>query len=73
VHRYVTEVIGLLAELALSLRRALRIAWRKAYVVPDGSSRRSTGCRVQATACSTRAGIAAMAWTCGSSLIRMAS
>ncbi|TDD92943.1 transposase family protein [Actinomadura darangshiensis] len=36
-HRYVTEVIDLLAELAPDLRQALRIARRKAYVVLDGT------------------------------------
>ncbi|WP_424923694.1 hypothetical protein [Actinomadura darangshiensis] len=36
-HRYVTEVIDLLAEVAPDLRRPLRIARRKACVVPDGT------------------------------------
>jgi len=36
-HRYVTEVIELLAELAPDLRKALRIAARKMYVILDGS------------------------------------
>jgi hypothetical protein len=36
-HRYVTEVVELLAELAPDLRDALRIAQRKAYVILDGT------------------------------------
>ncbi len=36
-HRYVTEVVDLLAELAPDLRQALRIAARKAYVILDGT------------------------------------
>ncbi|WP_157995742.1 helix-turn-helix domain-containing protein [Thermomonospora amylolytica] len=36
-HRYVAEVITLLAELAPDLRQALRIARRKAYVILDGT------------------------------------
>jgi hypothetical protein len=36
-HRYVTEVVGLLAEIAPDLRQALRIAQRKAYVILDGT------------------------------------
>jgi hypothetical protein len=36
-HRYVTEVIELLAELAPDLRQAMRIAQRKAYVILDGT------------------------------------
>ncbi|MFI0350979.1 transposase family protein [Actinomadura sp. 9N407] len=36
-HRYVTEVVALLAELAPDLRQALRIAARKAFVILDGS------------------------------------
>ncbi|MBA9003022.1 helix-turn-helix domain-containing protein [Thermomonospora cellulosilytica] len=36
-HRYVTEVIGLLAELVPDLRQALRIAQRMAYVTLDGT------------------------------------
>jgi hypothetical protein len=36
-HRYVTEVVELLAELAPDLREALRIAARKAYVILDGT------------------------------------
>ncbi|WP_067804337.1 transposase family protein [Actinomadura formosensis] len=36
-HRYVTEVIDLLAEPAPDLRQALRIARRKAQVVLDGT------------------------------------
>lgn len=36
-HRYVSEVVDLLAELAPDLRQALRIARRKAYVVLDGT------------------------------------
>jgi hypothetical protein len=35
-HRYVTEVIELLADLAPDLRQAMRIAQRKAYVILDG-------------------------------------
>ena len=37
VHHYVTEVIELLAGLAPDLRRAMRIAQRKAYVILDGT------------------------------------
>lgn len=36
-HRYVTEVIALLADLAPDLREAMRIAQRKAYVILDGT------------------------------------
>ncbi|MEV3926627.1 transposase family protein [Actinomadura coerulea] len=36
-HRYVTEVIELLADLAPDLRQAMRIAQRKAYVIQDGT------------------------------------
>ncbi|HEU5024965.1 MAG TPA: transposase family protein [Spirillospora sp.] len=36
-HRYVTEVIALLAERAPDLREAMRIAARKAYVILDGT------------------------------------
>jgi len=36
-HRYVTEVIDLLAEYAPDLRQAMRIAQRKAYTVLDGT------------------------------------
>ncbi|XVQ06912.1 transposase family protein [Spirillospora sp. CA-255316] len=36
-HRYVTEVVELLAELAPDLREALRIAQRKAYAILDGT------------------------------------
>jgi hypothetical protein len=36
-HRYVTEVIALLSDLAPDLRQALRIAARKAYVILDGT------------------------------------
>ncbi|MGI5201403.1 transposase family protein [Spirillospora sp. CA-108201] len=36
-HRYVTEVVELLAEQAPDLREALRIAQRKAYVILDGT------------------------------------
>lgn len=36
-HRYVGEVVELLAELAPDLRQALRIAARKAYVMLDGT------------------------------------
>ncbi len=36
-HRYVTEVVDLLAALAPDLRQALRIARRKAYVILDGT------------------------------------
>lgn len=36
-HRYVTEVVNLLAELAPDLRQAMRIAQRKAYVILDGT------------------------------------
>ncbi|MFB4308384.1 transposase family protein [Actinomadura sp. GTD37] len=36
-HRYVTEVIALLADLAPDLRKAMRIAQRKAYVILDGT------------------------------------
>jgi hypothetical protein len=36
-HRYVTEVIDLLAELAPDLREALRIGMRKAYLILDGT------------------------------------
>jgi hypothetical protein len=36
-HRYVTEVVDLLAELAPDLRQAMRIAQRKAYVILDGT------------------------------------
>jgi hypothetical protein len=36
-HRYVTEVIDLLAKLAPDLREALRAAQRKAYVILDGT------------------------------------
>ncbi|WP_141585002.1 transposase family protein [Actinomadura sp. WMMA1423] len=36
-HRYVTEVIELLADLAPDLRQAMRIAQRKAYVILDGT------------------------------------
>jgi hypothetical protein len=36
-HRYVTEVIELLAELAPDLRQAMRTAQRKAYVILDGT------------------------------------
>jgi len=36
-HRYVTEVIALLADLAPDLREAMRICQRKAYVVLDGT------------------------------------
>src|SRR5947208_2354378 len=36
-HRYVTEVIGLLAELAPDLREAMRIAQHKAFVIMDGT------------------------------------
>lgn len=36
-HRYVTEVVDLLAELAPDLRAALQIAQRKAYVIVDGT------------------------------------
>jgi DDE superfamily endonuclease/Helix-turn-helix of DDE superfamily endonuclease len=37
VHRYVTEVVGLLANLALDLCQALRAAQRKAFVILDGT------------------------------------
>lgn len=60
-HRYVTEAMDLLAELAPDLRQALRIARRKAYVVLDGTLAPIDRCRAQATACTTRASIAAMA------------
>lgn len=36
-HRYVTEVVDLLAELAPDLRRALRTAAREAYLILDGT------------------------------------
>lgn len=36
-HRYITEVVELLAELAPDLREALRVAQRKAYVILDGT------------------------------------
>jgi DDE superfamily endonuclease len=36
-HRYVNEVVDLLAELAPDLRQALRTAARKAYVILDGT------------------------------------
>lgn len=36
-HRYVTEVIGRLADLAPDLREAMRIAQRKAYLILDGT------------------------------------
>ena len=36
-HRYVTEVIALLADLAPDLREAMRIAQRKAYLILDGT------------------------------------
>ncbi|WP_169806763.1 transposase family protein [Actinomadura macra] len=36
-HRYVTEVLELLAELAPDLRQAMRIAQHKAYVILDGT------------------------------------
>lgn len=36
-HRYVTGVMGLLANLALDLRQALRAAQRKAFVILDGT------------------------------------
>ncbi|MGH3391874.1 MAG: helix-turn-helix domain-containing protein [Actinomadura sp.] len=36
-HRYATEVVELLAELAPDLRQVLRIAQRKAYVILDGA------------------------------------
>jgi hypothetical protein len=36
-HRYVTEVVDLLAALAPDLRQAMRIAQRKAYVILDGT------------------------------------
>ncbi|HEY8478514.1 MAG TPA: transposase family protein [Spirillospora sp.] len=36
-HRYVTEVIALLADLAPDLREAMRMAARKAYVILDGT------------------------------------
>ncbi|MFB4298591.1 transposase family protein [Actinomadura sp. NTSP31] len=36
-HRYVTEVIGLLADLAPDLRQAMRIAQGKAYVILGGT------------------------------------
>jgi hypothetical protein len=36
-HRYVTEVVDLLADLAPDLRQALRIAQRKALVILDGT------------------------------------
>ena len=35
-HRYVTEIVELLAELAPELRQALRIAGRKADVILNG-------------------------------------
>ncbi|MGP4029818.1 transposase family protein [Actinomadura sp. 3N407] len=36
-HRYVTEVIDLLSDLAPDLRRAMRTAQRKAYIILDGT------------------------------------
>jgi hypothetical protein len=36
-HRYVTEVIALLADRAPDLREAMRIAQRKAFVILDGT------------------------------------
>ncbi|TDC89575.1 transposase family protein [Actinomadura sp. 7K507] len=36
-HRYVTEVVALLTELAPDLREAMRIAQRKAFVILDGT------------------------------------
>ncbi|WP_329521049.1 transposase family protein [Spirillospora sp. NBC_01491] len=36
-HRYITEVIALLADRAPDLREAMRIAQRKAFVILDGT------------------------------------
>ncbi|WP_240808515.1 MULTISPECIES: transposase family protein [Actinomadura] len=60
-HRYVTEVIELLAELAPDLRQAMRTAQRKAYVIPAARWWPPTGCRAQATGSTTRANTAATA------------
>jgi hypothetical protein len=66
-HRYVTEVIGLLAELAPHLRQALRTAARKASVILDGTLIATH--RLPGTGCTTRPSIAAM----GERPIRMVS
>jgi hypothetical protein len=57
-HRYVTEIVELLAELAPDLRQALRVAQRKAYVILDGTLAPPIASRATTTGCSTQASTA---------------